>query len=73
MGVAYRKIHSLLSQEDGCTIEDLLLEEESTVCLCRADNAKLIEFICQKETLQKLIRYATKVPENQADRDATYK
>lgn len=48
MEVAYRKIHSLLSQEDGCTIEDLLLEEESTVCLCRADNAKLIEFICQK-------------------------
>lgn len=43
------------------------------MCLCRADNAKLIEFICQKETLQKLIRYATKVPENQADRDATYK
>jgi hypothetical protein len=51
----------------------LLLEEESTVCLCRADNAKLIEFICQKETLQKLIDYVTKAPEDPANRDATYK
>lgn len=48
-------------------------EEESTVTLCRADNAKLIEFICQKETLQKLIDYVTKVPENPGNRDATYK
>ncbi len=43
------------------------------MCLCRADNAKLIEFICQKETLQKLIKYATKVPEAESDKDAMYK
>lgn len=43
------------------------------MCLCRADNQKLIEFITQKETLQKLINYATQVPANPGDRDATYK
>lgn len=62
-----------MTQEGGCTLEDLLVEDEHTVNQCRAANPKLIEFMCQKETLQKLIGYATRYPQNPNNQDQSYK
>ena len=57
------KINQLLNQEEGCTIEELLLEEERLVVLCRGGSIpKLIEFVCQKSTLEKLIQYSVQYP-----------
>lgn len=64
----------MLSQEEGCTIEDLLLEEDRLVSLCRGSSMpKLIEFVCQRPTLQKLIQYAVQYPKNQNNHDQTHK
>ena len=49
--VAARKINQLLSQEEQCSIEELLLEEEGCVNMCRAATPKLIEFVCDKDVL----------------------
>ena len=69
-----QKINQLLNQEDGCTIEDLLLEEEKLVVLCRGGSIpKLIEFVCQRSTLQKLIGYSVQHPKNQNNHDQTHK
>lgn len=68
------KINQLLNQEEGCTIEELLQEEEKLVVLCRGGSIpKLIEFICQRQTLQKLINYAIETPRNPNNHDQTYK
>lgn len=53
-----RKINQMLNQEEPCTIEDLLEEEEGCISMCRAATPKLIEFVCDKEVLAKLIAYA---------------
>ena len=64
------KINQLLNQEEGCTIEELLLEEDKLVVLCRGGSIpKLIEFICQRQTLQKLIQYAVQYPRNPNNED----
>jgi len=64
------KINQLLNQEEGCTIEELLLEEEKLVVLCRGGSIpKLIEFICQRQTLQKLIQYSVQYPRNPNNHD----
>jgi len=49
----------MLEKEGGCTIEELLQEDEVTLSQVKQNNAKLIEFLCQRTTLQKLIAYAT--------------
>jgi len=68
------KINQLLNQEEGCTIEELLLEEEKLVVLCRGGSIpKLIEFICQRQTLQKLIQYSVQNPRNPNNHDQTHK
>lgn len=42
--------------------------------LCRGGSIpKLIEFICQRQTLQKLINYAIETPRNPNNHDQTYK
>ena len=71
--VSARKINQILSQEESCTIEDLLLEEEGCVNMCRAATPKLIEFVCEKETLQKLIAYSCAAPKNPNNHDQTHK
>ena len=68
------KIKQLLNQEEGCSIEDLLLEEEKLVVLCRGGSEpKLIEFVCQRPTLLKLIQYAVQNPKNPNNHDQTHK
>jgi len=63
-----------LNQEEGCTIEELLLEEEKLVVLCRGGSIpKLIEFVCQRGTLQKLIQYSVQKPGNPNNHDQTHK
>ena len=72
-GLSQRKINALLSQEGGATLEEFLLEDEHTTNQCRAANAKLMEFMCQKEQLVKLIQYATRVPTNPNNHDQSHK
>ena len=36
-------------------------------------NYKLIEFLCQKENLEKLVRYSVAVPTNPDNKDESYK
>ena len=63
-----------MNQEEGCTIEELLLEEEKLVVLCRGGSIpKLIEFVCQRSTLQKLIQYSVQQPVNPNNHDQTHK
>jgi hypothetical protein len=52
----------MLEQEGGCTLEELLCEDEHTVSQVKAANPKLTEYLCQRSTLQKLIEYATQTP-----------
>lgn len=50
------------------------MEEEKLVMLCRGGREpKLIEFVCQKNTLQQLIQYAVKVPRNPNNQDQAKK
>jgi len=68
------KINQLLNQENGCTIEELLQEEEKLVVLCRGGSIpKLIEFVCQRATLEKLIAYSVQIPRNPSNHDQTHK
>jgi len=60
-GLGKNKINQILTKEGEAKIEDLLSEEE-TVQECKQRNAKLLEFLCKKENLQKLIHYATRDP-----------
>ena len=57
-GLSQKKIVQLLNKEEGCTLEELLAEEE-TVSECKNQNSKLLDFLCTKENLSKLIEYAT--------------
>ena len=66
-----KKIHQILNKED-CTLEDLLIEEE-TISECKSQNTKLLEFLCRKENLSKLIQYATRDPEDPSNKNATFK
>ena len=49
------------------------MEDEHVVNQCRASNPKLIEFICQRETLEKLIEYATVRPSDEDDHNRCHK
>jgi serine/threonine-protein phosphatase 6 regulatory subunit 3 len=70
-GTSTKKIHQILNRED-CKLEDLLAEEE-TISQCNSQNAKLLEFICRKENLSRLIQYATRDPEDPSKKDASFK
>lgn len=73
-GLGQRKINQILTKENGeeTRIEELLAEEE-TVAESKQNNAKLIEFLTRKENLKKLIQYATRVPQDPNNRDASHK
>ena len=63
----------MLTQEGGCTLEDLLEEDEHCLNQCKAANTKLIEFMCQRQTLQKLLQYATLHPTDENNHDVAHK
>lgn len=53
-------------------MEELLAEEE-TISECKQQNAKLLEFLCRKQNLSKLIKYATRNPEDPDNKQAAHK
>jgi hypothetical protein len=63
----------MLEQEGGCTLEELLCEDEHCVNQCKAANYKLTEFMSQKTTLQKLIEYATLTPSDPDSHEIAHK
>ena len=63
----------MLSQEEPCSIEELLDEEEGCISMCRAATPKLIEFVCDKEVLAKLIAYSCKTPLEMATHQQSHK
>lgn len=52
----------MLEKDGGCTLEELLDEDENCLNQCKAANQKLTEFMCQRSTLQKLVAFATMMP-----------
>jgi serine/threonine-protein phosphatase 6 regulatory subunit 3 len=58
--------------KDDCKLEDLLIEEE-TISECKSQNGKLLEFLCRKENLSRLIQYATRRPEDPSKKDAAHR
>lgn len=63
----------MLEQDGGCSLEELLLEDEHTINQCKSSNPKLSDFLCQKATLQKLITYATLPPQDTESHDIGHK
>lgn len=63
----------MLDQEGGVTLEQLLMEDEHCLSQCKAGNQRLTDFMCQRETLQKLIKYATKMPTDPNDHAVAHK
>jgi hypothetical protein len=57
-GIGQKRIKAILSKEGEIKIEDLLAEEEA-ISECKQQNLQLLDFICKKDNLIKLIRYAT--------------
>jgi len=55
-------------ERDGATLEELL-EEDELLQECKAQNAKLTEYLTQPETLRKLVGYVTEMPST-ADTEA---
>jgi hypothetical protein len=53
-----KKINQILAKDDDKKLETLLSEEE-TIAESKSSNPKLLEFLCTKENLAALIRYAT--------------
>ena len=54
-------IDTILDREGGFTLEELL-DEDELLQECKAQNAKLTEFLTQPATLSKLIGFMTEMP-----------
>lgn len=63
----------MLEQDGGCSLEELLIEDEHCTNQCKAANPKLTDFLCQRATLQKLIQYATLPPKDMKSHDVGHK
>lgn len=72
-GVAQRKIAQIFRQEGGYTLEELLMEEECLINQISAQNPKLIEYLCQRDTLKQLIKYSTRFPTDPNNADKAHK
>lgn len=71
-GLGQKKITAILNKEEGCTLEEFLNEEE-TVSECKNQNSKLLDYLCSKENLLRLIEYATQHPQDPQNKTETYK
>jgi hypothetical protein len=65
-GMSARKINNLLDQEGGCTLEQLLTEDEFVIQQAKQANTKLIDFLTQKNNLRQLIEYSTLKPSDES-------
>ena len=57
-----------MAKDSDRKLEELLSEEE-TISECKSQNQKLLDFLCTKENLQKLLSYATQMPEDAENKD----
>ena len=65
-------IDGILERESGFTLEDLLGEDD-LLQECKSHNTKLLEFLCQPETISKLIVYITEMPTDDDTEDRRFK
>ena len=65
-------IDTILDREAGFTLEELL-EEDELLQECKAQNAKLTEFLTQQDTLDKLVTYVTEMPAAEDSEARRYK
>jgi hypothetical protein len=72
-GLGTKKINNILTSEDVENRLENLLAEEETIAECKSQNPKLIEFLSKKENLTKLIRYATRTPEDPDNKTSAHK
>lgn len=75
-GLGQKKINNILNQEEGTGATsrlDSLLNEDDTAQECKSQNPRLIQFLSQRENLIKLIKYATRIPEDENDKTIAHK
>lgn len=76
-GLGQKKINNILNQDESApgwqTRLESLLAEEETIQECKSQNARLLEFLCRKENLVRLIKYATRVPEDPENKTSAFK
>ena len=72
-GLGQKKINNILNQEESANRLESLLAEEETIAECKSQNQRLLEFLCKKENLAQLIRYATRTPEDPGNKTQAHK
>lgn len=71
-GLGQKKINNILAKDTDNKLEELLSEEE-TVGECKSQNAKLLDFLSERENMMRLIHYATRDPTDPTNKDASHK
>ncbi len=75
-GLGQKKINNILNSEDqpgsASRLEQLLSDEE-TIAECKQQNQRLIDFLGKKENLKQLIKYATRRPEDENNKNQAFK
>lgn len=75
-GLGQKKINNILNQEEpetGLSRLELLLSEEETIQEAKSQNQRLTEFLSRKDNLIKLIKFATRTPEDPDNKTSAYK
>lgn len=72
-GLGQKKINNILNSEDPANRLENLLAEEETIAECKSQNPRLIEFLSKKENLTKLIKFATRTPEDPSNKTSAHK
>lgn len=72
-GLGQKKINNILNSEDPSNRLENLLAEEETIQECKQQNQKLIEFLSKKENLTRLIKFATRMPEDPENKTIAFK
>jgi len=75
-GLGQKKINNILNQEEpetGLSRLELLLSEEETIQEAKSQNQRLMEFLSRKDNLIKLIKFATRTPEDPDNKTSAYK
>jgi len=68
-GPGIQKIKKIMEKEEGFSLRELLMEEE-TLNQCKSQNKELLAYMCKRETIQELLSYAVEFPKDQSDNDA---
>jgi len=49
------------------------LAKDDTLSECKSQNAKLLDYLCKKDNLSALIKYATQLPQNPDNHDEAHR